>query len=109
MTIYALIPTFYLMKITKKSAWTLAFIFCVVVAIGLNLGQYYDGCCWEKGALSISGDPVCSGYDLDYTSVYPNVCISSIAGVGKVYQLFLLVGLIIGDISFYKLWKNLDF
>jgi hypothetical protein len=106
-TIYALVPTFYLMKITKKLPWILAFVFCVIVAIGLNIGQYYNGCCWDAGALST--DKVCIGYDLDYTSVYPEVCYAGIAGIGKIYQLFLLVGIIIGDISFYKLWRSLDF
>ncbi len=104
--IYALIPLYYLMSATKKAPWIFAFVFILTVAIGLNVGAYFDGCCGKNGELG--SEPLCSEYDLDYLLVYELPCLPGIVSFGSKYQLMLLLGLIFGDISFYPLWRKLS-
>ena len=103
--LFACLPTYLLMISTKKSPWILAFMFTLIIGVGLNLGQYYDGCCGEGGQLK--DENICSKYDLDYMKVYDLPCSESLVGLGMKYQLFLLLGIILGDISFYQLWRRL--
>lgn len=105
--LYTCIPTFYIMKSSKNLTWVFAFLFCLFVGLGLNIGQYHDGCCWSGGESKEAGLAACDGYGLDYVSISEMPCVDSIVGAGKMYQLFLLVGLIVGDISFYKIWRTL--
>lgn len=109
--LFTSIPTYYLMKETRRAPWILSFIFCLIIGVGLNLGVYYTSNCWGNkelgGALAKNADPICAGYDLDYIQVYQLTAIPEFMTLGKVYQLFLLIGLIIGDISFFMLWRRL--
>jgi hypothetical protein len=104
---YAIIPTYYLMKSTRRSPWILAFLFCILVAFGINLGQYYSTCCWEGS--SLSHEPVCSQYKMDYVPVYGTECNNGILSIGGFYQIFLITGIILGAVSFYQLWKKMSF
>jgi hypothetical protein len=109
--LFSAIPTYCLMKATKKAPWILAFLFSLIIGLGLNLGAYYDNNCWGNsefgGPLVKTADKSCVGYDLDYVQVYQLPASPAIAAVGKVYQLFLLLGLILGDLSFFILWRRL--
>ncbi len=104
--LFAIIPSFLLFKTSKEWRWGTAFLACLIIGLGMNLGQYYDGCCGNSGQLS--EDAVCSAYDLDYMLVYNVGCSEGIVGIGKFYQLFLLVGIILLDTSFFIVWRSLD-
>ncbi len=104
--LYAIFPTYYLMKATKKSPWILAFLFSVVIAFSLNIGQYYDGCCGISGKLS--DQPICEQYDLDYMRTYDVPCNTGIVKAGIIYQMYLIVGIILIDVSFFQLWRRLS-
>ena len=79
--LYAAVPSYFLMVATKKSPWILAFIFCLIIGVGLNLGQYFDNCCGPSGEMQ--GAEICSDYDLDYMFVYKSACVPGIVAVGK--------------------------
>ncbi|MFO7710516.1 MAG: hypothetical protein R6V53_02005 [Candidatus Woesearchaeota archaeon] len=102
--LFALLPSYRLMKETKKSPWIFSFLFCLVVALGMNVGQYYNNCCNETS--EFSENEVCA-YDLDYLGIYEAPCNAGVLSVARFYQLFLLVGIILGDVAFFKLWRGL--
>ncbi|MGM5488129.1 MAG: hypothetical protein ACQESG_04225 [Nanobdellota archaeon] len=101
----AVMPSFFLMKVTKKKPWLFAFLFCLIIAFALHVGQYYDNCCYEGSDFSDSS--VCEGYNLDYVGIYSAPCISGLVAIGSLYQLFLLLGVVCGTISFFQVWRGL--
>lgn len=103
----AIYPTYILMKATNQNPWKLAFLFAVVIALGMNFGQYYNNCCHEDGIMT--DEPVCEGYDLDYNKIYGSPCIGAIVGIGKFYQLSLVAGIIILLTALYQLNSRLKF
>ncbi len=104
--LFAAIPTFYLFRSSKEARWGFAFLSCLIVGLGLNLGQYYDGCCGAGG--QASENEICAEYDLDYMMVYHAPCMESVIGIGKYYQLLLMLGTIFVDIAFFLIWRSLD-
>lgn len=100
--LYACVPTYYLMKQTKVSAWVFAFIFCLVVGLSIQWGQYYSNCC----STELSQSEICKSFDLDYQRMYPGDCIGPVVQSGAFYQLFLLLGIISATISKYKIWQQ---
>jgi len=103
--ILATIPTFFLWKKSKEWRWGTAFWAMIVVGLALNLGQYYDGCCGESGQLA--QEESCSQYDLDYMRVYDLPCSEGLMGILKFYQLLLVLGSALIDVSFFLVLRSL--
>jgi len=101
----AAIPTYFLMKTSKNIKWAIAFWACIIVGLSLNFGTYYDNCCGEFGL----GQEleVCQGYDLDYIRAYETMCVPSIVGVGKYYQLGGVLSIVLITIQFFLILRDL--
>ncbi len=103
----AIIPTVILVRATKQTPWKLALGYAIIIGLGLNIGQYYDNCCYEGGELSES--ELCSDYDLDYIKVYNLPCYEGLVAIGQYYQISLLIGMIILPTALYQLTDRLRF
>jgi hypothetical protein len=91
---------------TKKIHFILTFIYYVVIALALNIGQYHNGCGGTGGELE--DETVCAGYNLEYVKTYDLPCYEGIIPFARYYQLLILLGLVVVDLAYFKLWRALS-
>jgi len=97
---------FFVWRETKNRAWFFVFAFISITAIAVFMGVYSGNCCGADG--EYSGSPVCSSYTNDYIAVTPVDCAADILPITLQWNMFLIVGVVLGLIGFYLLWKPMD-
>jgi len=97
---------FFLWKETKNRAWLFIFSFIAIVTISVFMGVYSGNCCGANG--EYSGSPVCSSYTNDYVTVTPVICTASILPITLQWNTFMIVGVLLGVVGFYLLWRPMN-
>lgn len=105
-------PAYILWKNTKVWIWLIFFMFIPFVIIAQILNTPFAGCCNQfipelaKSCNYIlnAGTMVCRQ---DLAEIIPIACSPIIIGLSKFYQLFMLVAVVLGTVSFYGIWKTL--